>query len=149
MNLIKSIRSHVLIASLLCISTVLSAQEISDSSIKKNVQEISDPLKSLANLEPRTFEYDQEKFQHLKLPKGKQYGFIAENMQSVFPNLVKYSNHTYAFGKNTYRTTRIKTVDIESLIPVLVASVKEQQVEIEKLKAEINRLKGTGASTGN
>lgn len=149
MNLIKFIRRNAIIAGLLCLSPVMFAQEVSDVSIKKNVQQISEPLKSLASLEPRTFEYDQEKYQHLKFPKGKQYGFIAENMQSVFPNLVKYTTHTYMFGKNTYRTTKVKTVDIESLIPVLVASVQEQQLEIEKLKAEINRLKGTGTSTGN
>ena len=37
--------------------------------------------------------------------------------------------------------TKIKTIDETGLIPVLVASIKEQQAEIEKLKRDIAELK--------
>jgi hypothetical protein len=51
------------------------------------------------------------------------------------------------FGKNTYRTRKVKTVDMESLIPILVASVKEQQAEIEQLKKELQVLKSKPVAT--
>jgi hypothetical protein len=47
----------------------------------------------------------------------------------------------YTTGKNSYRTAKVKTMDMESLIPILVASIQEQQAEIEKLKAELKALK--------
>ena len=45
------------------------------------------------------------------------------------------------FGKNAYRDANMKTVDEASLIPLLVASIKEQQQQIEELKAAVAELK--------
>jgi hypothetical protein len=45
------------------------------------------------------------------------------------------------FGKNSYRNATLKTIDELSLIPVLVASIKEQQLQIEKLTSELEILK--------
>lgn len=53
------------------------------------------------------------------------------------------------FGKNVYRGTKVKTIDETSLIPVLVASIKEQQVEIEKLKKDITELKAAISTVSN
>ena len=57
----------------------------------------------------------------------EQIGFLAQELETVFPNLV----HT---DKNGY-----KSVNYIALIPVLVAAVKEQQGEIEGLKAIIQK----------
>ncbi|WP_315824324.1 hypothetical protein [Paraflavitalea speifideaquila] len=92
-------------------------------------------------LEPGVFEYDQQQSKQLKLPQGKHYGFTIAEIEAVFPELIKRTTHTYLFGKNTYRTATVKTVNMESLIPILVASVKQQQVEIEQLKKELQELK--------
>lgn len=123
------------------ITVVLSAQSLPDSEIKKNVTDISTPLQKLVQLEPKVFEYDTEKYKHLKLKAGKTFGFMSENMQQVFPELVITKHSSYMFGKNVYRDTKFKAIDETSLIPVLVASIKEQQVEIEKLKKAIEELK--------
>ncbi len=53
------------------------------------------------------------------------------------------------FGKNVYRNAQIKIIDDASLIPVLVASIKEQQQEIEKLKNEVEKLKHGTAMAAN
>jgi hypothetical protein len=131
--------------SLLFIFSILvfsaSAQDVADNEIKKNVTDISTPLDKLVQLEPKIFEYNTEKYKHLKLQQGKQFGFMSDNMQKVFPELVANKNISYMFGKNAYRDAKIKTVDKVSLIPVLVASIKEQQTEIEKLKKDIAELK--------
>jgi hypothetical protein len=117
------------------------AQAIPDSLVRQNITIIKNPLQRLTSLEPATFEYNNDKFRDLQLPAGKQYGFLSENVQQVFPDLVSYRQYSYRAGKNMLRTAKIKSVDTESLIPVLVASVKEQQAEIEKLKTEIESLK--------
>jgi len=118
-----------------------SAQSVSDKQIKKNVSIISEPLKSVTALEPRVFEYNTAQFSQLRLPQGTQYGFISEEFQQVFPELVSQKNYSYMQGKNSYKRAAVKTVDMEGLIPVLVASIKEQQKEIDQLRIELDELK--------
>lgn len=126
---------------LLLMATVVTAQDKGTGVMQKKVGTIEHPVQSLAQLEPGVFQYDQEQSRQLKLPQGKYYGFTIEEIEAVFPELVKQTTRTYMFGKNTYRTATVKTVDMESLIPVLVASVKQQQQEIEQLKKELQELK--------
>lgn len=126
---------------LVFISLGASAQNVSDAELKKNATSINQPLQKLVLLEPKSFEFNTADFKNLQLPGGKQYGFLAEDVQQVFPELIRYRNMNYSNGKNSTRTAQVKTMDMESLIPILVASIKEQQAEIEKLKAELSELK--------
>ncbi len=126
--------------SLLFISLITYSQKIEDSEIKKNVATIDNSLERLVQLEPKIFEYNKTKYKDLQLPSGRQYGFMAENLQTVFPDLVTYRNYSYSVGKNSFRTAKLKEVDIESIIPILVASIKEQQAEIKKLKDQVQEL---------
>ena len=119
----------------------LQAQEIPDNSIKKNVAPISSPLQSVLKLEPRVFEYDTDIAKPFKFKAGKQYGFLADNVQEVFPTMVSSRTYPYIFGKNAYRNARVQVIDEVSLIPVLVASIQELNHEINQLKAEIKELK--------
>jgi len=117
------------------------SQNLSDVEIKTNITTINEPLRNIASLEPRRFEYNTGKFDHLKLPKGSQYGFITEEFQQVFPALVYKKQYSYMHGKNFFKRATIGSVDMEGLIPVLVAAVKEQQTQIEQLRSEIAELK--------
>jgi uncharacterized protein YyaL (SSP411 family) len=130
-------------------SVVISAQEMNDSSFKKKVAVIEKPVQHLVRLEPALFEYDQQASKTGKLTKGKYYGFTIEDIEAVFPELVKHTTQTYMFGKNTYRTRIVKTVNMESLIPILVASVKEQQIQIEQLRQEVQALKNRPVASVN
>jgi hypothetical protein len=118
-----------------------SAQNLADNEIKTNVTTISDPLRSILALEPRSFEYRTRQFSHLQLPPGTHYGFIAEEFRQVFPGMVYRKPYSYMAGKNSYRNATINTINMEALIPVLVASIKQQQQTIEELKVEIEALK--------
>jgi hypothetical protein len=114
---------------------------MNDGSPQKKVASIEKPVQSLVQLEPALFENDQQASKGGKLTKGKYYGFTIEDIEAVFPELVKHTTQTYMYGKNTYRTRIVKTVDMKSLIPRRVASVKEQQVQIELLKQAVQELK--------
>ncbi|HRO45797.1 tail fiber domain-containing protein [Agriterribacter sp.] len=130
-----------MVFSLLITAAAGYGQDIPDHSIKKNIEAINDPLHKITQLDPKQFEYNAGSFKHLRLKAGKQYGFIAEDIQAVFPHLVNEKPVSYRYGKNVYRNATIKTIDETGLIPVLVASIKEQQHEIEKLKSEMLELK--------
>lgn len=129
------------IAVFLMAATVVIAQESTDGVVQKKVASIENAVENLERLEPGVFEYDAQQSKNLRLPQGKRYGFTVAEIEAVFPELVKHTTRTYMFGKNTYRTATVKTVDMESLIPVLVASIKQQQQEIEQLKKELQELK--------
>ena len=136
--------------SLLFVALILSgiafSQTVTDKELKKNVTTINEPLQKLAQLNPKTFEYDTEKYRHLKLGGGVKYGFIAEELEQIFPDLVQRKNVSYMFGKNSYRDTQIKSIDEASLIPVLVAAIQQQQQQIEKLTQEVETLKNKKSS---
>jgi Chaperone of endosialidase len=123
------------------LTLLLSAQSVSDTDIKRNVSDISTSVQKLVQLEPKVFEYNTEKYKHLKLKGGKTYGFMSDNMQQVFPELVSTKSTPYMFGKNVYRDAQTKVIDESSLIPILVASIKEQHAEIMRLRKDVDELK--------
>ena len=144
-----NLKESFLLLSFLFVFIFSNAQDLTDAAIKKNVAAIDSPLQKLTQLSPVSYEYDHANYKHLKFQKGRQYGFIAEEMQHIFPHLVKQKAVSYMFGKNVYRDTRIRIVNEAGLVPVLVASIKEQQSEIEKLKADVQELKNKLANLKN
>ncbi|MGJ7031782.1 tail fiber domain-containing protein [Niabella hirudinis] len=125
----------------LSLTAVAGAQTLTDKELKTRVTEIENPLQKIVQLEPRQFEYKAKDYKYLKLAEGAQYGFMDDNMKKVFPGLVKEKKVSYMFGKNAYRDVKVPTIDEAGLIPVLVASIKQQQQEIEMLKSELLKLK--------
>ncbi len=130
----------------LFISTASIAQTINDEQTKLNVATINNPVERLAMLKPISFEYNTKQYKFLNLQSGKQYGFLSDNIQAVFPELVKEKRVTYMQGKNNYKSASIANINETSLIPVLVASIVEQQKQIDQLKSEIDALKKRGAT---
>lgn len=123
------------------ISTNAIAQTINDEQTKLNVTGISNPVEKLMQLKPVSFEYNTKQYKFLNLQSGKQYGFLSDNIQAVFPELVKEKRVSYMQGKNNYKHASIASINETSLIPVLVASIVEQQKQIDQLKSEIEALK--------
>jgi len=131
-----------IVAVLLSVAAFSSkAQKIQEQELKINVTEISNPVRQLVNLEPITFKYDLSKFNHLKLPSGDQYGFKASNVKTEFPAMVAEAGKVYESGKNNSKVAKYDEVQTQSLIPVLVAAIKEQQAQIDQLKKELSQLK--------
>lgn len=117
------------------------SQQLPEDDIKINIAQITNSTEKLKNLNPVTFNYNRNKFKALDLPGGNRYGFLAREVENVFPDMLQPSSKVYTTGKNTTKTAKYDDVDHETLIPVLVAAVKEQQEQIELLKKEIEQLK--------
>lgn len=118
-----------------------NAQKINEQDLKVKVMDITSPTAKLMSLKPVTFQYDLKKFSYLTLPAGNQFGFLAANVQPLFPEMVSETSKSYASGKNNANIAQYEEVQNEKLIPVLVAAIKEQQEEINLLKREIEHLK--------
>lgn len=110
-----------------------------------DVNPIKNSLSSIAQLEPLTFKYSQENVKKFNLPSGTQYGFNPEALQRVVPAAVKTQRKMVPAGKNAFKTASLNKVELEALIPILVGSIKEQQQQIESLKAEVRSLRSLSA----
>jgi len=94
----------------------------SDKILKENIESIEEKkIKEFKNLEPKVFNYKHD-------PSKKHYGFIAQEMEEIYPELVKDSFLGY------------KTINYMELIPLLVLKINEMQKEINELK-EISNCK--------
>lgn len=122
---------------LIAASLKISAQEV----VQNNVKPVENALIQVTKLQPVSFNYDKTWAEKLKLSTKPQYGFVGAEAKTAFPEIISVQAKSYASGKNAFKNATITKVDYESLVPLLVASIKEQQEQIEQLRAEVNSLK--------
>lgn len=114
---------------------------ITDEQLKKDVKPLTGSLAVVNAIQPVSYTYNNKQYKQLDLPTGTQYGFMVDNVQDVYPAAITSKNKFYTAGKNFIRATEIKAVDVQSLIPVLLDAVKEQQKQIDSLKEQLRALK--------
>lgn len=122
---------------------------LSDQKFKKNIREYENGLEKILALRPKSYEMRSSEFEgRLSLPDGEKIGFIAQDVETVLPELVKKAyapaRLTKEEQKNKVKKDPIeyKSVDYTGVIPVLVKAIQEQQEQIEALKAQVQKLGG-------
>jgi len=130
---------------LMAVSFSASAQKIDERELKVNVEQISNSAAKLTMLKTVTFQYDLKRYPGLKLAEGKQYGFLASDVRTQFPDFIYESASSVAAGKNNNRIVKHDEVQYDKLIPLLVQALKEQQEEINDLKRAIKEIKSVSA----
>jgi hypothetical protein len=75
----------------------------------------------------------------LNLAKGTQFGFVAQELETVFPELVEDGA---APGVNREDVINYKGVNYIGMVPVLTKAIQEQQTLINELKKRIEMLEG-------
>ncbi|WP_165903787.1 tail fiber domain-containing protein [Hymenobacter gummosus] len=92
----------------------------SDARLKTAVRPLAGALAGVQALRGRRY-----RFKPGQGPQGEQLGFLAQELEQVYPELVS----TGPDG--------LKAVNYAQLTPVLVEALKEQQRQIEQLRAEV------------
>ncbi len=106
---------------------VRSVWYTSDRSFKENISSIESPLDKILNINGISFNWIPEK--DPDKTKEKHYGVIAQEIENVFPGLVKEGQE----GE--------KAVAYTELIPILIEAIKEQQNIIKKQQQDIEELR--------
>lgn len=68
-----------------------------------------------------------------------------EDIEALYPEAISYERKNVLYGKNTYRTVVVKTVNTEKLVVLLATSLKEQQAEMAQVKEELKMIKSKSA----
>jgi hypothetical protein len=121
----------------------------SDIKLKKNLRPVTDALSKVLQLAGVSYEWKTDIYneqnspeinqigpfenkvlvlsdKNSKIPKGRHFGVIAQDVEKVLPEVV----NTGADG--------IKAVAYNEIIPFLIEAIKEQQKRIDKLEKQIS-----------
>ena len=118
----------------------------SDRRLKKEIQPLQTSLDKINSLNVYTYKFDAKgDYKGLNLPTGLQYGFIAQELEEVFPTLVKDNEVPTTQGVKEGEDVEevdatFKTVNSLGMIPILTKAIQEQQELIEKLEKRIAEL---------
>lgn len=113
----------------------------SDERIKKNITNLKSSLEKIKMLRGVSYNLNEDNFNNLSERaksdiNNESIGFIAQEVEKVFPQLVTKSDTDGIYG-----------VNYVSLIPVIVEAMKEQQNQIDSLKKVISKTKTSKKST--
>jgi hypothetical protein len=98
---------------------------ISDVRLKENIRDIDAGLNKILELKPRTFDWKEGKGANTKNARG----FIAQEIEQVFPDLVDEWRDPAPEGEEPYKSVR------QDLIPVLVKAIQELSAKVTALEA--------------
>ncbi len=132
----------------------------SDRRAKENVQDITSALDTICRLRPVTFDWTNDYADRMNMfnmdksdpksymwtsvkengydevRKNNNVGFIAQEFEEVFPKDITETE--MELGNETI--TDFKTVNFDSLVPMLTKAIQELKAENDSLKARITAL---------
>lgn len=109
----------------------------SDARFKQNVQPIGNAISLISQLEGTTYTMDVENYPERNFNQGNQYGFIAQDLQKVMPEVVMADEDGFL------------GVNYDAVVPLLVEGIKDQQVQLETQKSELNSALETNLELNN
>jgi hypothetical protein len=119
----------------------------SDRKFKKDIQDLHGGLSTVMALKPRSYTMRKDEFKgKMAFSDGKKLGFIAQELETVLPELVKDAVAPAILTKEEREAkvkkdpTQYKSVDYVGVIPVLVAAIQEQQALIKALTDKVAAL---------
>jgi hypothetical protein len=111
-------------------ATITTIAGISDQRLKENIRDLDDGLASIMALQPRKFDWKEGKGADTKNARG----FIAQEFETVFPDLIDEWKDPSPEGEDPYKSVRA------DLIPVLVKAIQEMKAIIDTQASTITTL---------
>lgn len=113
----------------------------SDLSLKTNLKSLNGSAEKLKNLPVYSYEYLP--VEGMNLPEGNQFGFIAQDLEQIFPELVSVQKHPLDDPniRAESKYLEYKGINYIGMIPVLTKAIQEQQEMIESQQMQIDILR--------
>jgi len=106
----------------------------SDKRWKQNIRNLNGSLDRVMKLQGVQYNWKQDEYPEMNFPDGEQIGLIAQDVEKIIPEIVNESADGF------------KSIEYAKLVSVLIESIKEQQVQIEKLSKRVEELEGVDIS---
>jgi hypothetical protein len=103
----------------------------SDIRFKENIKPIENAIDKIRKISGNTYDWKEEnKVEHGY--EGNDVGVIAQEIEAVLPQLVQT------------RESGFKAVKYDKLVALLIEGIKEQQLQIEQLRIDLNNCRNKG-----
>ena len=109
---------------------------ISDKRVKDNVETIPSALEKITNIRGVKYVWNRG-----SRSGSEDLGVIAQEVEKVLPQIVKTKTMPLWHDDKDTPGPDYKLVDYEKLTAVLIEGVKEQQIQINELRKEVEELK--------
>jgi hypothetical protein len=98
---------------------------VSDARLKKNVQQFPPVLDKLVQLRPVSYDWRSDEFPQLHLGNDRSSGLIAQELESVFPEMVSLDKKGF------------KRVNYSELPTLMLQAIRELKAENDSLRQEL------------
>jgi hypothetical protein len=125
----------------------------SDQQFKVNIVPVESALKIVSNLNPKAYYFDTINFTQFNFGSEKQYGFIAQEVEMILPELVQNSYHPGEYdtlGTLVVSATNYKSLNYNAIIPINTQAIKELNAKVDRstlsdetLKENVSDLTGS------
>ena len=101
---------------------------LSDSRLKENIQSVENSLDKIVLMNPVIYDFKESEYPELRLPKGKQYGLLAQELEHVLPELVSENKNLLGTEE---QETKLKSVNYTGIISILIGALQELKTEAD------------------
>lgn len=111
----------------------------SDQMFKTNVDSLQNALTTIHQLKPKSYYLDTANVYGLNFSNKKQYGFIAQDVETVLPELIITTTKPAdidTLGNIVHPAVTYKGLNYNAFIGILTKGVQEQSNEIDSLKTK-------------
>jgi hypothetical protein len=105
----------------------------SDARYKQGITPLADSLDALLRLQGVGYEWKRNAFPEHHFPTGRQIGFIAQEVENIFPELVSTDEKGY------------KSVNYVAVVPVLVEAIKTLNAKLDDRQKQSDALQAVQA----
>ena len=118
----------------------------SDKNLKQNIKDFTSAMEIINQLHPKQYDYRHDgNYKLMNLPQGEHYGLIAQDVETILPNLVKDSKFETRYGKanpdkeniKNSETISFKALNYTELIPIMIKGMQELQEVNDKQEQRI------------
>jgi hypothetical protein len=112
---------------------------VSDAGYKTDIDSISNAIDLISDLKPYTYYFDTTNSVGLAFDSRRQYGFIAQDVETVLPDLVQNTTRDAVVdtaGTQIYPAYSYKSLNYNAFIAILTKGMQEQQRAIDSLRQE-------------
>jgi hypothetical protein len=109
--------------------------QASDKRLKENIIPITSALDKVNKLNGVYFNFtDEANKLNKNLSKNRQVGFLAQEIQSVLPEIVKPAPFDIDSDGNSISGENYLTIHYEKVVPLLLQAIKELKFELDEVK---------------